>query len=135
MYLSSPARMRLALGPGRAVLILGPTVRGLVDMGSSKERSWFCGSLHCLLRDPRGQAKLAGLRPEETFHREDRKLVASEKAGTNLRRQHCQVTPRTAQLVQPASGQMRIGILEAHGTQLHFDYSLKSWAPEPLHSI
>src|SRR5215475_2538730 len=35
MYLSSPARMRFALGPGRAVLILGPTVRVLVGMGSS----------------------------------------------------------------------------------------------------
>src|SRR5579862_7584209 len=36
MYLSSPARMRLALGPGSAVLILGPAVRVLVVMGSSK---------------------------------------------------------------------------------------------------
>src|SRR6516225_6385350 len=29
--------MRLALGPGRSVLILGPTVRVLVNMGSSDE--------------------------------------------------------------------------------------------------
>src|SRR6266566_4213567 len=35
MYFSSPARMRLAFGPGSAVLILGPA-RVLVVMGSSE---------------------------------------------------------------------------------------------------
>src|SRR6266566_7553463 len=33
MYLSSPTRICLALGPGSVILILGPTARVLVDMG------------------------------------------------------------------------------------------------------
>src|SRR5215471_5381920 len=114
MYLSSPARMRLALGPGSAVLILGPAVRVLVVMGSSDESS---ASGQMSVTSCKGQLRslaserhfccllakqLSGLRPEGTFHREDRKLVASKKAGTYLRRQHCQVTPRAAKLVQPA---------------------------------
>src|SRR5467141_1151651 len=37
MYLSSPARICFALGPGSVVLILGPTARVLVDMGSSEK--------------------------------------------------------------------------------------------------
>src|SRR2546427_11474837 len=37
MYLSSPSRICLALGPGNLVLILGPTARVLVDMGSSEK--------------------------------------------------------------------------------------------------
>src|SRR6185369_4368772 len=43
MYFSSPARTRLAFGPGRAVLILGPTAKVLVLvlMESSKY-----GSVH-----------------------------------------------------------------------------------------
>src|SRR5882672_3517166 len=43
MYLSSPASTRLALGPGSAVLILGPAVRVLVGMKSSWRRSLVVG--------------------------------------------------------------------------------------------
>src|SRR6266566_5916606 len=42
MYFSSPARMRLAFGPGSAVVILGPA-RALVVMGSSEFGRWFLG--------------------------------------------------------------------------------------------
>ena len=40
MYLVSPSRTRLALGPGKAVLILGPMVIVLVDMESSKNAAY-----------------------------------------------------------------------------------------------
>lgn len=74
-----------------------------------------------------------GLRPKETFHREDRKLIASEETGTNLRRQHRQVTARAAEQLQPAHGEMRIEILQVHVvTTLRVQYSLKTPAPEPL---
>src|SRR5947209_3441159 len=39
MYLSSPSRICLALGPGSVVLILGPTARVLVDMGILRKNS------------------------------------------------------------------------------------------------
>src|SRR2546427_11789403 len=41
MYLSSPSRICLALGPGSVVLILGPTARVLVDMGPPKNSCQF----------------------------------------------------------------------------------------------
>src|SRR5437667_11744541 len=42
IYFSSPARMRLAFGPGSAVLILGPA-RVLVVVGSSEFGRWSLG--------------------------------------------------------------------------------------------
>src|ERR1700756_5575135 len=67
MYLSSPARMRLALGPGRAVLILGPMVSALVDMGSSGKTVVSCGSFLLFAPGSESVAELRGLRPEENF--------------------------------------------------------------------
>src|SRR6185312_3489479 len=45
MMRSSPSSTRLAFGPGRAVLILGPSITDvvLVDMESSWKRSWVVG--------------------------------------------------------------------------------------------
>jgi hypothetical protein len=43
------------------------------------------------------------------------------------------MAPWAAQLVQPASGQVRVGVLLVHGiTELHFDYSLKDSGAEAL---
>src|SRR5437773_12554396 len=68
MYLSSPSRICLALGPGNAVLILGPTARVLVDMGSSEKTVVSSG--FSVLRCGRiGE------------------LVAAEEVGAGLRRQ------------------------------------------------
>jgi hypothetical protein len=52
-------------------------------------------------------------------------LVATEEAGTKPRRQIGPIAPRTDEAVQPALGQMRVGILlqhREHATSL-FDYS------------
>src|SRR5438477_6454287 len=102
MYFSSPCRMRLAFGPGSAVLIFGPIVRVLVVMGSSGET--VVGCRFSVLSAVFWRELLNGVK--------DLKLVAAEQAGTHLRWQHCQMTARAHQQVQPALGQMRIGIAE-----------------------
>src|SRR6516165_2952261 len=57
MYLSSPAKARVALGPGSAVLILGPTARVLVVMRVSPHRIWLVvrGLLPEVCLDPSAQ--------------------------------------------------------------------------------
>ena len=45
---------------------------------------------------------------------EDQKLVAAEEAGTDSRWQDGPEASRADERVQPARGQMRIGILRAH---------------------
>src|SRR6266705_1442950 len=86
IYFSSPARMRLAFGPGSAVLILGPA-RALVVMGSSEFGRWSLG----VCRWPR-----RGWNTTSAEHRkEDPKLVATEKIGPQTRRQHRPIPPRT----------------------------------------
>src|SRR5437016_4717667 len=100
MYLSSPARTRLALGPGRAVLILGPAIRVLVGIGillhlwSFVVGSWRLGfdSPLTFLR----ASQLSGLRPEENLHRRGFELIACEKTGTEVGRKPCQMAPRAA---------------------------------------
>src|SRR6266568_642222 len=88
MYFSSPARMRLAFGPGSAVLILGPA-RVLVVMGSSEFGRWSLG----VCRWPR-----RGWNTTSAEHRqEDQKLVATEKIGPQTRRQHRPIPPRAHQ--------------------------------------
>src|SRR6266852_295299 len=121
MYLSSPARTRLALGPGRAVLILGPArVLLVVVMESSGKRSSVFG------RQPAGgRAEKGGFSPEATSVGRMNELVATEQAGTRLRRQHCQVTARAHQKVEPAHGQVRIGVLMAHRATFLAYYSLR----------
>src|SRR5438093_1084188 len=87
MYFSSPARMRLAFGPGSAVLILGPA-RALLVMGSSEFGRWSLD----VCRWPRHE----GTRPEPNTE-EDQKLVATEKIGPQTRRQHRPIPPRAHQ--------------------------------------
>src|SRR6202142_1784525 len=122
MYLSSPSIMRLALGPGSEVLSLGP-IKVLVDMGSSKNGRWSFVDGRWPRKGDRAFSALEpdGLRLLITRLRRQKggsKLVGTEEAGTRLRGQHCQIPARAHQEVQPARGQMRIWILEAH------DYSL-----------
>src|SRR5204862_5972610 len=59
MYFSSPARMRLAFGPGSAVLILGPA-RALLVMGSSEFGRWTLD----VCRWPRHEGTRPERRPE-----------------------------------------------------------------------
>src|ERR1700747_3273000 len=72
MYFSSPARMRLAFGPGRAVLILGPAMRVLVDIGILQKK-WLVvsGWPSASVFSGRFSEPQSGLRPERNFHRED----------------------------------------------------------------
>ena len=78
MYLSSPASTRLALGPGRAVLILGPAVSVLVVIGILLKQSLVVVyeslarlvAFRHFLRDARWSHQ-RGLRPEKKLHRED----------------------------------------------------------------
>src|SRR5712671_4294376 len=68
MYLSSPTRICLALGPGSVILILGPTARVLVDMGILRKTVVSSG-FSVLRRGRIGE------------------LVAAEEVGAGLRRQ------------------------------------------------
>src|SRR5205823_13663346 len=72
IYFSSPARMRLAFGPGSAVLILGPA-RVLAVMGSSESGRWSLG----VCRWPRRGSDIASAEHRQ----EDQKLVTTEKIG------------------------------------------------------
>src|SRR3989442_15387317 len=123
MYLSSPASMRLALGPGSAVLILGPA-RVLVVIGSSEKPVVSCQLLVVSSGRPlNGRIQS----PNQVW--EDQGLVATKEVGTRLRGQHCQITARAHQEVQPARGQMRVGILVAH--QQAFLNFIIAWSEEP----
>src|ERR1700758_4273189 len=135
MYFASPSSTRLALGPGRAVLILGPiAVMVLVVMASSvTQRPGVSGQLS--LHRASGQALVqASARRGESGQRMD--LVATEQAGTQARRQIGPIPPRTNQTIQPALGRwcvrkMRIGIVAQHYKQsaLLIDYSLEATHP------
>jgi hypothetical protein len=59
-------------------------------------------------------------------------LVATEETGTDLRRQHRQMAPRAAELMQPAGGQVRIGVLQDHEHNFPLlDSNWKTARPEP----
>src|SRR5579863_8057145 len=105
MYFSSPSSTRLALGPGRAVLILGPiAVMVLVVMEISSLRSgqWLLDG--CQWAGPRAQLRLK--RATEA-HQTKKELVATEEARTQARRQVGSIAPGTDQAVQPALGRFR----------------------------
>jgi len=48
---------------------------------------------------------------------EDQKLVAAEEVGTDSRRQYSPEASRADERMQPARGQMRVGILKVHDPQ------------------
>src|SRR5437899_9570529 len=80
IYFSSPARMRLAFGPGSAVLILGPA-RVLLVMGSSEFGRWSLGVCRWSRR---------GWNTTSAEHRqEDQKLVTTKKIGSQTIRKNC----------------------------------------------
>src|SRR5690242_4716768 len=93
--------MRLPLGPGSAVLILGPASVWVVMKSSNSVlglcRCWFA------LQESRSDRNW-----------EDGKLVAAEKIGTHTCRKQGAIAARAHQEVQPACRQMRIGIGQAH---------------------
>jgi hypothetical protein len=59
--------------------------------------------------DRRPTPKMASTEATKRTEQEDYKLVATEEAGAQARRQIRPIAPRTHQAVQPALGQMRIG--------------------------
>jgi hypothetical protein len=65
--------------------------------------------------------RTSALKPESD--EEDVELVATEQAGTRLRGEHCQIAARAHQEVEPARGQVRIGLLMAHRKTFHSYYS------------
>ena len=46
------------------------------------------------------------------LRKDEEDLIATEKAGSQLGRQHCQISPRAYKHVQPADGQVRVWVLE-----------------------
>src|SRR5271170_5262842 len=111
MYFASRSRTRFAFGPGSEVLILG-VFRVVVDMGSSRKS--VVSSRFLVLR--RTNRRTSGRRIEE--------LVATEEVGATTRRQHCSITARAHQEVEPAHRQVRIGILVSHRYTYLNHYSL-----------
>src|SRR6185437_5000213 len=119
IYFSSPERTRLALGPGRAVLILGPArVLVVMDPPESSRRS------SVFVRRLGDRAEKRRIQPLHHINWRMEELVATEQTGTRLRGQHCQITARAHQEVQPAHWQVRIGILMAHRATFLAYYSL-----------
>src|SRR5437762_13288158 len=74
------------------------------------ESSWKCQWSFVVDR-PRNP-QMSGLRP--AHNRRGLELVATEETGTGMRGQHCQMTPRANQALQPADRQMRIGGKRSH---------------------
>src|SRR5215469_12080162 len=107
MYFSSPARMRLAFGPGSAVLIFGPANVSVVMRSSRNQSLLFRHS-----RWAKMWRNMALAKPQN--QRRIQELVATKKIGAQTRREHRPITPRANQRAQPASRQMRIGRLKAH---------------------
>src|ERR1700675_3466524 len=125
MYLSSPARMRLALGPGSAVFSLGPAVKVFAVMESSKV---VLSSLFSESVGPKvAHRYIGGLGLELKANSErryaiseakdkERKLVAKE-IGAHTRRQYGKIPARTSASLNPARPQKRNVTLRAHSSK------------------
>src|SRR5690242_8566279 len=121
MYFSSPSSTRLALGPGRAVLILGPMVAViiLVVIGILLFRWWPLVSGQVSVNGSLGAQRPGSDAIRPGRFRRMRKLIATEERGTQPRRKIGPIAPRTHQPVQPALGGLgvrktRIGIPVQH---------------------
>lgn len=125
MYLASPSSTRLALGPGKLILIFGRFItcgpaRVSVDIGSSQKRCWsfVAWSGPAAYRQRTRETNLRGS-----------ELIAAKKAGAQTRRQHRPVAARADQKMQPAFGQIRLRI----GARLHNGkYCIHYSLPEPM---
>src|SRR5579884_1093192 len=136
MYSSSPARTLLAFGPGREVLIFGPCREVLIfgpsNFVSSSMDAVFAGmesswnqflffwstvvtTTHLIGTTGKARVHSCGIGAEvfrSQLRKDEEDLIATEKAGSQLGRQHCQISPRAHKHVQPADGQVRVWVLE-----------------------
>src|ERR1700730_10199971 len=125
MYFSSLARIRLALGPGSAVLSLGP-VKVLLIMSSSRISSRFSvvSGPHFEQRTRREAAWVLELRAKsysdsQSNERKER-LVAAEEIGAHMRRQNGKVPAGTGASLDPARPEKRNVAIQAHRSYNHY---------------
>src|SRR5271165_1652319 len=122
IYFSSPSSTRLAFGPGRAVLILGPiavffTSCVKVSVAMSSSAAAVSSRLPVVSKCNLGtRESWFGHTQSKATQRRMKELIATEKTRAQPRRKVGAIPPWTHQAVQPALGrlEMRVGILLQH---------------------